>query len=58
MKLWEQFENKSAFGTYIVLMLLTSLPLMLVKNKDKRRKVSVILIFVLSLIYSTYLLLF
>lgn len=46
----------SALGIYIVLMLLTYFPLLLIKNKDKRREVSAILIFVLSLICSVYLL--
>ena len=46
----------SALGIYIVLMLLTYLPLLLIKNKNKRREVSAILIFAISLIYSVYLL--
>ena len=45
-----------ALGIYIILMLLTYLPLLLIKNKNKRREVSAILIFVISLIYSVYLL--
>lgn len=45
----------SAFGIYIVLMLLTYLPLLLIKNKDKRREVSAIIIFALSLIYAIYI---
>ena len=46
----------SALGIYSVLMLLTYLPLLLIKNKNKRREVSAILIFAISLIYSVYLL--
>ena len=46
----------SALGIYIILMLLTYLPLLLIKNKNKRREVSAILIFAISLIYSVYLL--
>ena len=45
----------SAFGIYIVLMLLTYLPLLLIKDKNKRREVSAIIIFALSLIYVIYI---
>ncbi len=42
----------SALGKYIIFMILTYLPLLLIKNKDLRQKVSAIVIFVISLIYA------
>lgn len=42
----------SAMGAYIVFMVLTYLPLLLIKNIELRQKISVILIFIISLIYA------